>query len=759
MRWIDTPSHPDPSPLPDLHPLVGHTLIRRGILTPAAARAFLNPDLYQPAPASQLPGMDAAAERVLRAIAAREPICIWGDFDVDGQTATSLLVQTLQALGADVSYYIPVRARETHGVHIPSLEKIIASGTKLIITCDTGITAHEAVDYANSRGVDVVITDHHDLDDRLPNAVAATNPKLLPLDHPLANLPGVGVAYKLAELLIASHQPATFLSSNLLDLVALGTVADLALLHNDTRYLVQKGLEALRKTERLGLKTIMEMAEIKPENITENHIGFAFGPRLNALGRLDDANPAVELLTTSDPSRARVLVTQIEGLNAQRKLLCDQVTQAAEAQLKADPALLAQPIIILGHETWPGGVVGIVASRISERYGKPAILMSLGADGIARGSARSIDGLHITEAISAQKDLLRNYGGHPMAAGLGLELEKLPEFRKRMGKTVEKMLTEAQVEEAVLNLDGWINLPEISLELAGQIEQLAPFGPGNEKLILATRNLTLKNASPVGRGAEHVRLTVADSDGNTQTVLWWGGGSEELPAEQFDLAYTIRSNDYKGQKQVTVEFVDFRAVEGEKITVKSKRLEIEDLRGARVESGKWEAGSVMVWAEGEHKKRVDGKGRYELSAAETLVVWTAPASPEILRAALERVKPKKVILVGENPGLDDARAFLERLAGLVKFVINKKNGLTSLTELATALAGRETAIRLGVEWLVKRGQVSARFESGGEVVLRLDPAGVDESASSQIESQIRNILSECAAYRDYFIKAEKDALL
>jgi single-stranded-DNA-specific exonuclease len=763
MRWIESHIPPSSSPLPDLHPLVGQTLIRRGILTPDAARAFLKPEFYSPASAFQLPGMNAAAERVARAITSREPICIWGDFDVDGQTATSLLVQTLQAFNANVTYYIPVRARESHGVHIPSLEKLIDNGAKLVITCDTGITAHEAVTYARSRGVDMVITDHHDPEETLPDAIAATNPKLLNTTHPLANLPGVGVAFKLAEALFATLPPADLQLSSLLDLVALGTVADLALLRGDTRYLVQKGLAALRKTERLGLKTIMEMADIKPENITENHIGFAFGPRLNALGRLDDANPAVELLTTQDPSRARVLVTQIEGLNAQRKLLCDQVTQAAEAQLKADPSLLSQPIIILGHETWPGGVVGIVASRIVERYGKPAILLSLGADGIARGSARSIDGLHITEAISAQKDLLRNFGGHPMAAGLGLELDKLPEFRKRIGKTVESMLAKAHVEEAVLTLDGWINLPEISLDLAGQIEQLAPFGPGNERLTLATRNLTLKNASPVGRGAEHVRLTLEDSAGNTQTVLWWGGGSEELPSETFDLAYTIRSNDYKGQKQVTVEFVDFRAAEAEKITVKRKKLEVEDWRGQPVESEKWKVessqGSVMVWAEGEHKKLVNGKGRHELSAADMLVVWTAPASPEVFRAAMERVKPKKVILVGENPGLDEPKAFLERLAGLVKFILNKKNGQTSLLELAAATAGREAAVRCGVDWLVKRGQVSARFEAGGEIALGVANARGDESAASQLESQLRNILNESAAYREHFSKAEKDALL
>ncbi len=274
-----------------------------------------------------------------------------------------------------------------------------------------------------------------------------------------------------------------------LDLAALGLVADLARLTGDARYLVQLGLEALRNTQRLGLQIMMEMAELVPANLTEEHIGFVLGPRLNALGRLGDANPAVDLLTTSDAVRARVLATQLEGLNAQRQLLCSQVTRAAEAQLRANPALLAQPVLVLGHPAWPGGVVGIVASRLVERYRKPAILFSTPAGEPARGSARSVEGLNITAAIAAQKDLLLNFGGHPMAAGLSLEQEKLPEFTRRLAKTVAEMLGESE-KEPVLEIDGWLSLPEITLDLARELESLAPYGPGNEKLTLATRALT-----------------------------------------------------------------------------------------------------------------------------------------------------------------------------------------------------------------------------------------------------------------------------
>ncbi|HBD07761.1 MAG TPA: single-stranded-DNA-specific exonuclease RecJ, partial [Syntrophobacteraceae bacterium] len=301
--------------------------------------------------------------------------------DVDGQTSTALLVQTLRTLGADVVHYIPVRSREGHGFHIESLEQILDNGARLVITCDTGITAYEAVDYANSRRVDVILTDHHELGEALPNARAVINPRLLPKDHPLANLAGVGVAYKLAEALLNSEPQ----SADLLDLVALGLIADVALLQGETRSLTQKGIEILRQGKRIGLRAIAELAGASLETLTEETIGFTFAPRLNALGRLGDANPAVDLLLTRDQVRARVLAAQIEGLNAQRRLLTSQVYEAAEARLRAEPELLNEAALILSHPNWPGGVVGIVANKLVEHHHKPAILLTESGDGILRG--------------------------------------------------------------------------------------------------------------------------------------------------------------------------------------------------------------------------------------------------------------------------------------------------------------------------------------------------------------------------------------
>ena len=761
MNWLDRPRPNLSPPLPGLAPLIGQLLVQRGMTDSAAAQAFLFPDSYTPTPAEALPGLSAAADRVAQAIRAGDPICVWGDFDVDGQTSTTVLVQTIQTLGADVTYHIPVRQHESHGVNIENLARIIAQGAKLIVTCDTGITAHQAVEYAQDRGVDMVITDHHDLPPELPNAAAIVNPKLLPPEHPLATLAGVGVAYKLAEKLLTEArgrkteaEPRSSVlgqPSELLDLVALGLVADLALLRGDTRYLVQRGLDALRNTQRLGLKTIFELAELNPAHLTEEHIGFTLGPRLNALGRLGDANPIVELLTTSDPVRARLLASQLEGLNAQRKLLCDQVYQAAEAQLRAHPELLAQPVLVLAHPQWPGGVVGIVASRLVERYGKPAILLTAQPDQPIRGSARSIEGLNITAAIAAQTELLLGFGGHPMAAGLSLEAEKLSEFRRKLGKTVEKMLGESQLEAATLQIDNWLPLDEANLELAEALEMLAPFGPGNEKPKFASRGLTIKATSKLGKNQEHLKLTVEDETGASQSVLWWDGGSEELPTGKFDLAYTLRASNWRGARQAQLELVDFRVLESEQIEVKSQQLEVVDFRNAENPREQLAAFDFpfQLWAEGSEKKALSGRNRLELEPAETLVLWTTPPGPEELRAALKAVQPEKVIVFAIDPGADEFKPFLERLAGLVKYVLNQKTGQTSLAELAAATAQRAGTVRLGLDWLAKRGQVTVAERAGGQLTLTAGGAS-DEKAAETASNQLLSSLKESAAYRKHF---------
>jgi len=760
-RWLD-PAHVDVSPLSTLNLplLLKQTLVRRGILTPDSARAFLHPE---ETPSAPFPNIEPAVDIITEAIRKNDRICVWGDFDVDGQTSTALLVQTLQALGADVVYYIPIRGKESHGVHIDSLKPIIDDGAMLIVTCDTGITAHEAVDYCNSRGVDVVITDHHDLGETLPNAKVIINPKLLPAEHPLKNLAGVGVAYKLAEALLSSddfsrHNTATEVATtndDLLDLVALGLIADVALLKGETRSLAQKGIQALRNTKRLGLKVIAELSSTNLESLTEETIGFTFAPRLNALGRLSDANPAVELLTTNNPARARVLAAQIEGLNVQRRMLTSQVYEAAEAQLRANPELLTEPAIVLSHPNWPGGVVGIVANRLVDRYHKPALLLTESENGILRGSARSIEGLHITEAITANKDLLLNFGGHPMAAGVSLQKDNLTSFRRGLGKAIEKQLGEVIREEPILQLDAWLELNELNLELANALEMLAPFGAGNPQLKLATRNVKLKSVAEIGKAKEHLRLIVEDEAGSVQSILWWSGAGEELPPKDvpFDIAYSLRASTFRGQKQVNVTFEEFRVTEEKAVEIQESKLEIVDLRN---NSSFIIPPSTLIWAEGADKAK--GRNRFELHQANELTIYTTPPAYTELKLILEIVKPQVVYVLGVSPNVESTEEFLTRLAGMTKHVINNKSGKTSIQELAVATAQREGAVRIGLEWLAAGGHV-AIVPEGEAVLLSNGSSEANQYLQKELYVAVRGILHETTAYREYFARANIEALM
>ena len=775
-HWIDPSSIEIPASFADMNlpPLIAGTLVRRGITSSEAAQVFLDPSSHPECSPYELPGMDAAVERILLAIHNNESICIWGDFDVDGQTSTALLMQTLTALGADVTYHIPIRAVSSHGVHLPELTGIIDRGAKLILTCDTGITAHEAVEYAKFRGVDFVITDHHDLGETLPDAVAIVNPKMQPDEHPLANLAGVGVAYKLGEALFVnwesgigngdtSSDSQITTPESLLDLVALGLIADVALLKGDTRSLAQKGLQALRETKRLGLQTIMEMANVQPETVNEETIGFTFAPRLNAIGRLGDANPAVELLTTSDPVRARVLAAQLEGLNSQRRLLTSQVYRAAEAQLREDPSLLEQPAIVLGHPSWPGGVVGIVASRLKDRYNKPVILLNTAEGEPARGSARSIEGLHITEAIAAQKDLLLGFGGHPMAAGMSMEQENLPAFRKRLGVTIESMLGDVVYEEPSLQIDAWLPFDELTLDLADEIERLSPFGAGNPSLTFASRNVTLKAVRKIGKTGEHLRLNLEDEHGNTSSVLWWNGVDDELPetGSKIDIAYSLRASTYRGERQLNLQFIDFRMVEEKVVEVKLKKIEVIDLRQTPkpIEelSTVYVLPSTVIFAEGADKKKVDGVDRFNLQPSDELAIYTTPPGPMELKVLLEQVKPQKIYLVAKIPSAEKTDEFLMRLAGMAKFVIAKKDGETKISELAAATAQRESTVQIGLEWLSAGGHVAIVGE-GDAVSLSAGSGEGNQYVQKELYVAVKGLLEETAAYREHVQKANPDSL-
>ncbi len=740
------------------HPLVAELLMRRGLTTPAAALAFLDPDRYTPAPPSALPDLDRAAGRLYTAIVSGEKIAVWGDFDADGQTSTTLLVSLLRDLKADVTFYIPQRLTESHGIKIEPLDRLIDQRVRVLLTCDTGIAEFEAIAHAKARGLTVLVTDHHDLPDELPQADAVINPRRLPADHPLHSLPGVGVAFKLAQQVL--HLAGSDeLAEDYLDLVALGIVADVAHLSADTRYLLQRGLDRLRRTQRLGLQALMSSAKIDARNLSAEHIGFGLGPRLNALGRLGDANLAVELLTTNNLTRARIIAAQLEGLNNQRKLLMDQIYAAAQEQIAKDSALLDYAVLVLSNPHWHSGVIGPVANRLAEQYQRPVVLLVTGDHGLARGSARSVAGVNITAALRQCSEYLTSVGGHPGAAGLSLPVDNLSIFRSAVSKAVEKTWDKTAIQsERVVDVE--LPFDQITLDLARQIERLAPFGEGNPAVTLATRSVSVEHDRTFGRKGEHREVTLADESGHTQKIIWWRGAETDLPAGRFDVAYSIKSTSFQGIPELSVEWIDFQIAAAPAIEAMAPvvGLEVIDWRDHRnlakvtleeLRERLKPSQGLTIWADGPHNAPLPIVRRYDLTETETLVVWSAPCGWRELIYALERVKPKTIYLCDADALEDRLEPFIKRLGGLLKHDLNQRGGRIDIARLAAALGQRLITARKGIEWLEDSGQIRVS-EWGEDEIVIAHGDGYTSDEADQVKSDLHLLLAETAAWRAYY---------
>ncbi len=732
--------------------LLAQLLLQRGLSSIEQARAFLNPEVYQITPPAALPDIDQAIQRLRQAISQQEKICVWGDFDVDGQTSTALLVSTLQDLGAQVRSYIPNRLTESHGIKISALQQVLADEVELILTCDTGITEYEAVTTAQAAGVEVIITDHHDLGETLPPVQAVINPKRLTVDHPLRELPGVGVAYKVAEALYQSYGRAAADCYTLLDLVALGIVADVARQIGDTRYLLQQGLEQLNQSIRPGLQALIESANLKTKRLTEEHIGFWLAPRLNALGRLGDANLAVELLTTTNLSRARIIALQLEALNDRRKMLVDRVVIQALSQLEDTPSLAEYNAIVLAASDWHPGVIGIAANRLAEQYGKPAILIALRSNSLGRGSARSVAGCDIHQAIKRQADLLISFGGHPMAAGLSLAPENITTFRRSLSSALSDC---RESLEKQVKLDLMVDLPQAAMPLLNTIQRLAPFGAGNPPVQLGCMGLKIVKESLFGKTRNHKRLTLEDESGYQQQIIWWGGAVERSPEGRFDLAFTLSPDDYKGEGAVQLEWRAARELEPVSITITPEFIDWRTNINPQSAISKLQA--PIVWAEGISVANLSPLLRHQLQPAQTLVVWSAPPDHNIFQQAMALVKPQQTYLVGQPSPFDTFSPFIKQLMGLVKYSMSHKEGEVNLIVLASTLGHRVATIQLGIDWLVAQGKLEIYIEEDEILVLRSARRPPAETAEI-IETILKSALAETAAYRRFFKTASLAAL-
>lgn len=776
------------------HPLVAQLLAQRGFDTPAKARAFLDPTYYSPAPPTALFGVDRAAEIVCEAINQRQNIFVWGDFDVDGQTSTSLLVAALQKLaGFDrVRFHVPNRFSEGHGMLPDKLAEKLADPTfqpQLILTCDTGIAEAAGVGYAKDRNITVVVTDHHDLTPEFQKlrpgldplwglaagevgqasvrrADAIVNPKFQPVGDPLRTLPGVGVAYKLVQEIYKLCDRAGQ-ENDLLDLVALGIVADVAEQVHDARYLLQLGLDKLRRTKRIGLLALMEVARLNPETVDAESIGFQLGPRMNALGRLEDATVAVELLTTRDIIRASQLAAKMERLNQERRLLTSQITKAAMDMIERDPSLLQFNGLVLAHEAWHAGIVGIVASRLAEEYNKPTVLLLKPSGLPARGSARSIAGVDIGGAIAGCSHLLLGHGGHPGAAGLSLPPENIDRFRRELHQQIE-LHRDSEAPVGLL-IDSEANLNQLGLSLAEELQRLAPFGQGNPTPQFLGRNLTVVEDRRLGRDGTHRRLTVQSTDGLKAPVIWFNGADVELPTGPLDLVFTLGINEYRGERTLQLSYIAHRASEFETLevgTVRQPQRQVQDWRNQPITLRELPTTEQAVWyAEGVQLETGETAVAYaprthyaSTPKGQALVLWSVPPSPETLRWLLDTLLPTQIYVCGRQTCDDSLTGILRDVAGMCKYAL-ARDRLVYLDRMAARLGTTEAVIRHSLLWLQSRGRVQIEEFLEGDAMRIRAGDGQDQKENADIlKAELEEQLAEVRAYRGFFLRARVSEL-
>ena len=530
-------------------------LFNRGIATEDDARPYLEAAVDFDTDPYQLTGMETTVDRLGTAIDRGETIAVYGDYDVDGVTATALLAEFLQSLGGSVHPYIPNRFDEGYGLNREALDSLKADGVSLVITVDCGIRSPDEAMYAREIGVDLIITDHHHpLEGSVPPALAVICPKQTSDQYPDKYLAGVGIAYKIAQALATRRQvPAG--TNQLLDLVALGTVADLAPLIGENRMLVRNGLEELRKSRRQGLYSLANVADLAIGRTTASQIGFILGPRLNAAGRLDSAHAALKLLTTNDPQEAGPLAQLLDTQNRQRQTLTRETQELAETLATAEDG---NPILLFAaDESFSAGVVGLAASRLAEMYYRPAIVASKGAEQ-TRGSCRSIPEFHITDALDQCADLLVRHGGHAAAAGFTVTNDNLEELRSRLTSLAASKLASQDLRPS-LRADVEIKLSELSFDLYRMLADLEPTGYGNPEAVFVSRRARVRTSRAVGAEGRHLKLAFEDERGVTFDAIGFRLGQElkELSAE-VDIAYTLEINEYRGRTTLQLNLKDLR---------------------------------------------------------------------------------------------------------------------------------------------------------------------------------------------------------
>lgn len=543
-----------------LPPSACAVLAGRGYTDGEAVDAFLNPRLSSSSDPFDLPDMERAVARLRQALAEEEPVLVFGDYDVDGITSTALMVQVLSALGATVVPFLPHRVDDGYGLGVEPVERCVADHQPgLILTVDCGTNSVDAVDRARALGVDVIVTDHHEPGEHIAPACAVVNPKRLAVPNPLRDLAGVGVAFKVCHALLKDLRDNGGDTRGVdlrryLDLVAIGTIADMVPLAGENRVFARHGLLEMNRSERIGVEALKKVAGIQ-QAVDAYHIGFLLGPRLNAAGRLGTALSALELMCADDSERAAVIAEELDAANRERQQVEAQMVEEAMRMIDASFDPNQHFSVVAAQRDWHPGVVGIVASRLTQRYHRPAIVIAIDEDGVGRGSCRSVSAFNMVEGLTDCGAHLLRYGGHAMAAGLQIKEANVEAFRAHFNQAAQKRvaLEDMRPEQRI---DAWISLRDVDWRLIECLERMAPFGLGNPKPVWAVRRARLLGPPRIV-GEKHVKMTVLEGNAKLDAIAF-NMADREIPDGDMDMAFQLSRNVFRGRETIQMNVQDIR---------------------------------------------------------------------------------------------------------------------------------------------------------------------------------------------------------
>jgi len=651
QRWQITELNPEKTaPLVEvtgLSPLLVQVLINRGFLTPDAAKIYVDPELENlPPPQTEFSDLEASVDLIIGAITEQEPIIICGDYDADGMTSTALLLRTLRYLGANADYSIPSRMQEGYGINTRIVEECASNGVGLILTVDNGIAAYDPIFRAVELGLQVIITDHHDLPEKLPPADAILNPKLLPETSPYRCLAGVGVAYILAVATAQKLGKLQGFTAQLLELFTLGTIADLAPLVGVNRRWLKRGLRQLPKSEMSGVQALMQVSgvnetqkAVKPEDI-----GFRLGPRINAIGRISNPQTVIELLTTDDDGIALEKAMQCEQINAKRQELCTEIEQEAIAYLESGEIdWLRDRAMVIVQPNWHHGVIGIVASRLVDKFGTPVFIGTYEDENQTqiRGSARGIPEFNIFDSLEYCHDLLEKFGGHKAAGGFSLAAENLTAFRERLSEFAHQCL-EPEHLKPLVKIDATADFTQLTRHLYQQVDELQPWGIGNEEPIFLSQTVTVAEQKVIGNNHLKLKLRqmINEQPVEKSAIAWRFGDYFPLP-KQIDIAYKLRENHWQGKMSLELELLGFRlpATTQQKATTydyqgRTYHCQLwENLNELRIEN---DQGNLLILHQGKRTGHLK-------THSQSLKAINTTASPyyEIIKAAMTALATSK----------------------------------------------------------------------------------------------------------------------